>query len=89
MSLNRYAKRRDANEPEIFAAIQAAGYLVERMDLWDLLVQHRATGETFIVEVKTEGGAYTKRQKRMLKAGWKVLEARGVEDLAPLGILAA
>lgn len=47
------AKRRDANEREIVAALESAGASVQRLDaagVPDLLVGFR--GETFLIEVK-------------------------------------
>lgn len=48
------AARRDANEPPIVAALQAAGAAVQQLDppLPDLLVSYR--GQLFLVEVKRE-----------------------------------
>lgn len=55
MSLNRHAKARDANEPEIVAALKAVGASVERLDTpVDLLVGFR--GQTFLLEVKLPRG---------------------------------
>lgn len=47
----QFAKARDANEPEIVAAIKAWGFSVERLDQpVDLLVGKRR--ETWLIEVK-------------------------------------
>lgn len=62
--MNFRAKRRDANEPAIVAALEAAGAYVQRLDegggVPDLLVGFR--GRTFLVEVKNPdakgGGKY-------------------------------
>lgn len=55
MSLNRHAKARDANEPEIVAALKAIGASVERLDTpVDLLVGFR--GQTYMIEVKLPRG---------------------------------
>ena len=51
--MSRFARARDANEPEIVDALRAAGASVSRLDgpgLPDLLVGYQ--GETFLVEVK-------------------------------------
>ena len=52
MSLNRYAKQRDANEPEIVAELkEIPGVSVERLDQpCDLLVGYR--GRTYLLEIK-------------------------------------
>jgi hypothetical protein len=76
LSLNRYAKRRDANEPEIVDALEAAGCTVERLDTpADLLVGKGA--RNFLIEVKAPGGRPTKSQKEFF-ARWKG-QARIVE----------
>lgn len=55
MSLNRYAKKRDGNEREIIAALEAIGCEVETLDRpVDLLVGFR--GQTFLLEVKDPAG---------------------------------
>jgi len=49
------ANTRDANEPEIVAALRAAGASVERVDTpCDLIVGYR--GVTYLVEVKLPAG---------------------------------
>ena len=51
MSLSRFAKRRDANEKDVVAALERAGALVLRLDVpCDLLVGLR--GVWRLVEVK-------------------------------------
>ena len=52
MSLNRYAAKRDASEPEIVSALTQCGFSVERLDTpVDLVVGFR--GRTFLVECKS------------------------------------
>ena len=54
MSLNRYAKRRDENEPELVAAAVAVGADVWRLDQpVDLLIFYR--DRFFMAEVKVPG----------------------------------
>ncbi len=60
--MNHRAKRRDANEPAIVAALEAAGAVVQRLDdgggVPDLLVAY--AGRTHLLEVKNpdaKGGA--------------------------------
>ena len=54
--VNRYNARRDANEPEIVALFEAAGWSVYRLSKpLDLLVS-TTQGVTFLVEVKTPKG---------------------------------
>lgn len=66
MSLNRYAKRRDANEPEIIEALEKAGCTVHRLDTpCDLLVGKGA--RNFLVEVKVPGGRLTRQQKDFIR----------------------
>jgi hypothetical protein len=59
MSLNRYATKRDINEPEIIAALRAVGATVFSLDKpVDLLVGYK--GKTLLMEVKQYG-----KKKRM------------------------
>ncbi len=69
MSLNRYAKRRDANEAEIIQALRAIGCSVEVLDRpCDLVVGLRS--RTYLLEVKGEKGKLTKGQKEFFKT-WR------------------
>lgn len=54
MKRRAYAKKRDANEPSIVAALLAVGATVERLDVVDLLVGY--CGGNWLFEVKTEKG---------------------------------
>lgn len=69
MTLNRYAKRRDANEREIIQALEARGYLVKQDDFVDLVVQ-RQDGKIVLLEVKSANGRLTKLQSADIAAGW-------------------
>jgi hypothetical protein len=61
VSLNRYAKQRDLNEPEIIAALRTVGVSVEVVDTpCDLICGHR--GKTYLLEVKGEVGRLTPAQ---------------------------
>ena len=54
MSLNRIAKSRDINEPEIVAALRQVGATVRQLDTpVDLLVGYK--GRTILMEVKQPG----------------------------------
>jgi hypothetical protein len=58
VSLNRYAKQRDLNEPEIVIALLKLGVSVEVVDTpCDLICGHR--GKTFLLEVKGSVGRLT------------------------------
>jgi hypothetical protein len=58
MSLNRYAKRRDANEPEIIAALRGVGAKVWRLDTpLDLLVFFG--NRFYLLEVKDPSKRFT------------------------------
>jgi Holliday junction resolvase len=54
MGLNRYAKRRDANEPDIVEALRAIGCTVIQCDAVDLVVGYQ--GVNHLIEVKTKTG---------------------------------
>lgn len=88
MSLNRYAKRRDANEPQIVNALRKAGFSVERIDTpVDLIVGRY--GYTHLVEVKMPKGRLTEHQQHFKDAwgGGCVHVVRSAEDaLAELRI---
>lgn len=68
MSLNRYAKRRDPNEPEIVQALRDVGATVKRLDDIDLLVGWR--GRNFLLEIKTAKGSLKSSQEDMVRT-WR------------------
>ncbi len=68
MSLPRYAKRRDANEPEIVKALRQIGASIKRLDDVDLLVGWR--GKNFLLELKTENGKLEESQEFMV-TNWR------------------
>ena len=69
MSLRKYGNQRDANEPEIIAALEKVGASVYPLDLpLDLLVGYR--GKTYLVEVKSEKGRYTEGQEEFMET-WR------------------
>ena len=69
MSLNRYAKRRDKNEPEIIQAFKSVGASVKSIDVpCDLIVGIQNTN--ILVEVKMPKGRLTPEQKKFMET-WK------------------
>jgi len=63
VTLHRYAKQRDANEPQIVRLLLAAGYSVKRIDVpCDLYVGRN--GVTHLVEIKMPGERLTPAQVR-------------------------
>jgi len=65
MSLNRYAAKRDKNEPEIIQAFEEMGCSVTRLNApMDLLIGHE--GLNLIVGVKTKAGKLTPAQKEFI-----------------------
>lgn len=60
MKRRAYAKRRDANEPDIVNALRKVGATVKRLDFFDLLVGYK--GKNYLIEVKTEKGKLTNAQ---------------------------
>jgi hypothetical protein len=63
MGLNRYAKKRDANEAEIVAALREAGFWVALIDQpVDLLVGHTGYPTVVLMEVKVLDGALNASQ---------------------------
>ena len=63
MSLNRYAAKRDANEPEIISALRASGFIVCQLAKpLDLLVGRKGSPHWALLEVKDADGKLTKDQ---------------------------
>ena len=62
MSLNRYAKKRDANESAVVEKLESFGYAVEPLGdaPFDLLVTR--DGKLWLLEVKGKRGRLTPRQ---------------------------
>ena len=68
MSLNRYAAKRDANEPEIVAALRDAGYIVCLLkEPLDLLVGRRGNPNWALLEVKMPEGALRASQLKFIQ----------------------
>jgi len=65
MSLNRYAKKRDAAEPAIVEALERAGFDVWQQDMPDLLVRRQSwpPGMVQLLEVKTGTAKIRKEQE--------------------------
>ena len=62
---NRPDARRDANEPEIFDALTAAGFKPHRIGCpGDLLVWNPDTRHWITLEIKVPGGRLTPKQKQ-------------------------
>jgi hypothetical protein len=69
MSLRRFNAKRDANEPEIVEALQAAGASVYRLDQpTDAVLGYR--GKTLLIEIKMPGASLNENQKKFF-AEWK------------------
>jgi len=60
MKRRAFSVKRDANEPDIVAALEKVGATVRRMNWADLLVGFR--GVNYVIEVKTEKGKLTDDQ---------------------------
>jgi len=70
VSLNRYDKKRDANEREIIQALESTGIQVWQMDRpLDLLCLKRRGGKCywFLLEVKDKGGGMTAYQRNFFQ----------------------
>ena len=66
MSLNRWAKKRDANEGDIIEYLEKRGFSVCQMDQpLDLLVGRNK--KNYLVEVKTLKGKLTEPQEKFIK----------------------
>lgn len=65
MTLSRYAKKRDANEPAIVSALESDGFVVYRIDQpVDLLVCSPGYPTWLLLEVKSGTGRLTDAQVR-------------------------
>ena len=83
MTLNRYAKRRDANEPELVAAARRIGLKVWiTSELGDWLVQYGKLQR--LVEVKTEDGKLSESQAKRKQQGLNAYVVRTVDDVLEL-----
>jgi len=68
MGLNRYAAKRDANEPEIVDALRAAGFIVCQLSKpLDLLVGRRGNPNWALLEVKDSDGKLTASQLKFIQ----------------------
>lgn len=65
VGLNRYAKRKDANQYEIVKALRIAGALVRVQDFPDLMAKYR--GEVRLLEVGNPANKYRKRSDAQLR----------------------
>lgn len=83
----RFAKKRDANEPLIFTALQLAGCNPERFDDFDIAARH-VDGHGMMLEIKVAKGKLRERQERLQALfGDKYKIARSPEQaLAACGI---
>jgi hypothetical protein len=71
MSINRKAAKRDKNEPDIIAALLAAGASVSQLSgkgLPDLLVGY---GDNYLLEVKNPDGGKLQPDQVLFVKGWK------------------
>lgn len=83
MSLNRYAKKRDANERDIIDLLERHGYVVEQLDVCDLLVTDAMLERPkWLLEVKSKHGRLTPRQVEFRKKFRVHVVRNGVEALA-------
>lgn len=85
MSLKRWNARRDANEPAIVAALERAGALTLKLDVFDRLVYFRR--QLFMLDVKMAQGRPTLAQERLIAAGWPLtMVETEIEALKAIGI---
>lgn len=75
MSLNRYAKRRDANEPEILKDLRKCGYLVRQQDFPDVALRKPGwpAGMVQLLEIQgvTRNRVRSEKQKQYLQQ-WSI-----------------
>ena len=86
--MKQYAAKRDANEPAIIAALEAAGCIVLKLNSAgapDLLVQS-PDGLLYLLEVKAAHGTLTPAQRHWQAQGLRVAIVRTPEQaLAAVG----
>ena len=80
-----YARKVDANQSEIVAALRKAGYLVKDLrkagdGAPDLLVARHWTRRVALMEVKSRTGRPTAAQGKWAKDGWPVTTVRTIEE---------
>jgi hypothetical protein len=86
VSLNRFATRRDATEPEILRALTQAGASYIVLKEFDLLVLFRR--RLFMLDCKTKDGKPTKSQQELVDLGWPLVYVRTAEEaLTEIGAL--
>lgn len=91
MSLNRYAKRRDSNEPDIVKDLRKCGLLVRQQDFPDLVVRSPSWPISRCALFEVDG--ITKNRKRSEKQlrfinDWKILLVKSADEvLASLGFV--
>ena len=85
MSLKRWNAKRDANEPQILAALRKAGAEVLVLDVIDALVLYR--GRVFLLDIKSATGRPTALQQGLVAAGWPLAFVR--DELSALKCIGA
>lgn len=78
----RHAARTDANQAPIFDALRKIGVQVEYIKLpMDALIYIPRRNETALLEVKVDGGRFTKEQVEFISRwGGKIYVVRSPED---------
>lgn len=83
MSLNRYAKRRDANESEILKDLRRCGYLVRQQDFPDVALRKHGwpDGMVQLLEINgiTKNRQRSEKQKQFLQA-WSIPTIASTEE---------
>jgi len=84
VSLNRYAKRRDATEPVIVKELRQCGFLVRRQDFPDLSIRAPSwpPGAAQLIELDgiTKNRVRSEKQKQFLQE-WSIPTARTTEEV--------
>ena len=86
MTLNRYAARRDANEPALKAAAEKLGWWLTPIDEpVDFIGMFRSCGIFKMIEIKTPKGQFRPNQKAFMSEaairGCPVLVWRTLDDI--------
>lgn len=86
MSLARYAKKRDRNEPDIISALESAGAEVWVLDRpVDLLIRFRS--QWHLMEVKTDKGRLTDEQEKFVTSTGCPVVRTPMDALKAIGVV--
>jgi hypothetical protein len=87
MGLNRFAKRRDANEPELIEALRKCGLMVKQQDQPDLLIRRSSWPAGIALLIEIDGiEKYRQRSSKQLEflGTWGIPRAAALPQVMAL-----